>query len=554
MSNNEFVLNLLALLDKQRSKVRINADIKELEKAIRKIRIVGTLVKGNTKSELNQVIRQLEAQIRQIKIQAKIDNRQLNREINSALRNVSARDIQLNITSNGERLNEQVRRTVSQVREFVSRNPISVNIDLKREKLLNQLATFTNKHTKINESSYWLGEAERLRGVIEAVSNRDELRDATDQFQVFTTGVRATGYAAVSTTDRIRGMLSNIVKVGNYFGLAFVAVNKFRQSLGTLKTNDSILTEISKTSEMAASELQKLGDTSFQIASKYGQLSSSYLTAAQEMSRAGYENVDSMAELSTAAQGAGDMSAEVANQYIIATDKAYKMNGSIEALTETLDGANNITNNNAVSMTELSQGMSVVGSQAASSQMKVNETTAAIGTMIAVTQKSGSEMGNAFKGILMNLQQVTGEVEDGGDAIDEASLTKYEKACNELGVSLSTVKDGVVSLKEPMQILKELSEEYAKLDESDARRANLLSAVGGKYRANALNAILENYDLYEKMLDDYADGIGSMVSDTKHTVMKRSACCDILYQNIRDCKFNCVLSEIGMYNFTHSTS
>lgn len=116
MSNNEFVLNLLALLDKQRSKVRINADIKELEKAIRKIRIVGTLVKGNTKSELNQVIRQLEAQIRQIKIQAKIDNRQLNREINSALRNVSARDIQLNITSNGERLNEQVRRTVSQVR------------------------------------------------------------------------------------------------------------------------------------------------------------------------------------------------------------------------------------------------------------------------------------------------------------------------------------------------------------------------------------------------------------------------------------------------------
>ena len=23
---------------------------------------------------------------------------------------------------------------------------------------------------------------------------------------------------------------------------------------------------------------------------------------------------------------------------------------------------------------------------------------------------------------------------------------------------------------------------------------------------------------------------------------------------LRDCKFNCVLSEIGMYNFTHSTS
>lgn len=139
------------------------------------------------------------------------------------------------------------------------------------------------------------------------------------------------------------------------------------------------------------------------------------------------------------------------------------------------------TNNNAVNMTELAEGMSVVGSQAASSQMEVNEVTAAIGTMVAVTQKSGSEMGNAFKGILMNLQQVSGDVGDGEDIIDSDSLTKYEAACAQLGVSLKEVKDGVVSLKEPMQILKELSEEYTKLDESDAKRANLLSAVGGKY-------------------------------------------------------------------------
>ena len=211
------------------------------------------------------------------------------------------------------------------------------------------------------------------------------------------------------------------------------------------------------------------------------------------------------------------MTADLANSYIIATDKAYDMNGSIKELTRTLDGANNITNHNAVNMSELAEGMKVVGSQAASSQMSVEETTAAIGTLVAVTQQGGSEMGNAFKGILMNLRQVTGEVNDGGDVIDEESLTKYEKACENLGVSLTTVKDGVVSLKEPMQILKELSEEYTKLDESDAKRANLLTAVGGKYRANALNAILENYSTYEKMLQDYADGEGSMAEEAEKT-------------------------------------
>ena len=64
-----------------------------------------------------------------------------------------------------------------------------------------------------------------------------------------------------------------------------------------------------------------------------------------------------------------------------------------------------------------------------------------------------------------------------------------------------------------MQILKELSEAYTALDESDARRANLISAVGGKYRGNQLNALLENWSLYEKMLKDYAEGSGSALEE-----------------------------------------
>ena len=57
---NEFVLDLLALLDQQKSKTQINAQIKELEKSIRKLRLVGILAKGDTKNEVNQIIRQME--------------------------------------------------------------------------------------------------------------------------------------------------------------------------------------------------------------------------------------------------------------------------------------------------------------------------------------------------------------------------------------------------------------------------------------------------------------------------------------------------------------
>ena len=220
-----------------------------------------------------------------------------------------------------------------------------------------------------------------------------------------------------------------------------------------------------------------------------------------------------MSELSVAAQGAGDMTQELANKYIIATDKAYKLGGSVEKLTEVLDGSNYITNHNAVNMTELAEGMSIVGSQAASLGVEANQTTAVLGTMIATTQQSGSEMARAFRAILLNLQQVTDEEE----GITAEGLTKYEAACKALNVSLKETKNGITSLRDPMEVIKDLAEEYSKLDANDIRRTNLLSSVGGKLRANALNALLENYSMYEKMLKEYADGTGSMAAEAEKT-------------------------------------
>ena len=68
-----------------------------------------------------------------------------------------------------------------------------------------------------------------------------------------------------------------------------------------------------------------------------------------------------------------------------------------------------------------------------------------------------------------------------------------------------------------MQVLKELSIEYNKLSETDLKRTNLLNSVGGKLRANALNALLENYDMYSKMLEEYSQGTGSMAQEAEKT-------------------------------------
>lgn len=296
--------------------------------------------------------------------------------------------------------------------------------------------------------------------------------------------------------------------------LVMKVISETKQAMTELKEVNTLLTEISKANDKLTKEqLTQIADDGFDTASKYGKKVTDYLSGVQEASRAGYENAEAIAELSVAIQGAGDVTEDVANSYVIATDKAYKLGGSVEALTEVFDGTNKITNLNAVNMSELAEAMTIVGSTAASFGVEVDETTAAIATMSAVTQQSGSEVARAFRAILLNIRQVSDEEE----GIDAEGLTKYEKACNALGVSLKETKNGVLETRDAMDVLKELSEEYVKLDENDLRRTELLNSVGGKLRATQLDALLRNFDTYETMLQQYADGTGSMAREAEKT-------------------------------------
>lgn len=265
-------------------------------------------------------------------------------------------------------------------------------------------------------------------------------------------------------------------------------LSELKKSFSDLKEIDTYLTKIKNSNTMLSkSDLEQIGSLSFEAADKYGKAASIYLSSVQKAFDSGYKNATDIAELSLAAQNAGNLTSDLSDRYITAMDRAFKMNGSVKELSETLDGANNITNSNSVNMTELAEGLSIVSSHAAAAKMNAAETTAVIGTLISTTQNSGSEMGNAFIDILSNLQKMTGNIGDGQP------------------------------LMEPMQILKELSDQYTKLDESNPLRTDLLNSVGGSYGSEALNAILGNYGLYEKMLQDYANGGGTVAAEAENT-------------------------------------
>lgn len=294
--------------------------------------------------------------------------------------------------------------------------------------------------------------------------------------------------------------------------------NSIKESLSKavseLKDINTLLTEISKANEnLSKDDLASIGNHSFDIAAKYGKTAADYLTSVQTAFHSGYHNAEEIAELSLAAQSAGNITSELADRVITATDKAYQMNGSVTELTKALDGMNYIADRNAVNMTELSEGISIAGTAAASLGVNLDEATAALGTMLAETNQSSQEAANAFQTILLYIRQIT----DAEKGIDAEGLAEYENACNALTVSLKETKNGMLALRDPMEVLRDLSVEYNSLDNTDFRKTNLLNSVGGGTNAVLLDALLRQWDTYEAMLEQFEAGTGSMAAEAEKT-------------------------------------
>ena len=290
-------------------------------------------------------------------------------------------------------------------------------------------------------------------------------------------------------------------------------ISRTQDAIKELKQVDTLLTQIGTANDrLSRSDLTRIGNDAFTIAGKYGKSAADYLSAVQDALRAGYQNAEAIAELSLAAQSAGDMTADLASQMIAAADKAYGMNGSVSELTRALDGMSGIAGRHGIAMTELSDGMASAASTAASLGVGLDEMTAALGTMIDTTHQSGSETADAFRSILLSIRQITDE----SAGIDAEGLANYEAACNALNVKLKETKNGIISLRDPMTVLEELAAAYNSLDKNDSRRTALLDSVGSIPSAQ-LDALLSGWDTYESMLQQYADGTGSIAEKAEQT-------------------------------------
>ena len=223
------------------------------------------------------------------------------------------------------------------------------------KKLTAEINTYKDSNVKAMRSSKLTSNGKTFSQEIENMilqlshcANNDDFQKIAANFRNIKAEAKSLGLTGGTI---FTSLWANIKKFSSWMSMTTVVsafVMDVRNAVTELKEIDTILTEISKTSDLTTEALIKLGKTSFDTASKYGRKASDYLTGVQEMYRAGFQNAPEMSELSILAQAAGDLTTDSANDYLIATNSAYELGGAIKKLNDVLDGQNMIKFSHAI--------------------------------------------------------------------------------------------------------------------------------------------------------------------------------------------------------------
>lgn len=341
-------------------------------------------------------------------------------------------------------------------------------------------------------------------------------------------GATAFGEAFLNTSDKVQKGTKEMTEETNLLGDSFTnvylkmlqwqvmgtivskTIGAFRDAISTMKAVDDEMVTVRKVTGFTAEQMEELRDRAYETASAYGEAADEYLNSVAAFARAGYgEQADALAELATKTKLVGDTNAETAQQFLLSVDAAYQYKGDIDALTKVLDGANEIDNKYATSIEKLAEGLGTVAPVAAQAHVGIDELTAAIGTITAVTQRSGSEAARAFRALVLNIVGDTKTEIDEGVTWTTGEIAGLKDVIRQYAPAAYEAAKATGEVIDPMEAIGGLAQSMKDGLLTEQKLMEMVSDIGGKLRTSQLLALIQNWDMYQSMLKDYANAVGS---------------------------------------------
>lgn len=290
--------------------------------------------------------------------------------------------------------------------------------------------------------------------------------------------------------------------------ITMAALHKMQDALRIVYQNvveiDTAVTELRKVSEYTGKSLEEYMGRAAEQAQKLGVSISDYVNSTADWKRLGYsdEDAENLATYSTLLKNVGDNIDDVntSSSYLISTLQGFGL--LADQAEDVVNKIDAVANTQPVTAKDLGEILTR-SSAAMSAANNTLEETIALGTAANSVIQDADTVGTTLKSLSMYLRAAKSDAENAGIEVDGMANSVSELRSELKSLTGVDIMLDSKNFKSTYQIMKELSQVWSGL--SDVTQANVTEMIGGKRNANAVSAILNNFDVAESTMESAAN-------------------------------------------------
>lgn len=523
MGNNDFMLNIIAVLNKQLSKAQLKSDLKGIDNNL-SVKVIAKLATALSKKQLGDSLKQLNNLYVQVGTKFKTDKNTRNKllnEIEQLQKNLTELQLKVNVEKGAsQNAVGSVISAAKAAQKYADKTSITLDVEVRKEKAVNDILYIGQKYSKLFSNLSASQKYENLLNSAYSISDKSQLQEVRAQISAFTSELKANGLATESTGQKWRKLIDRAKELFSAASIIRTVFVQAKQAVSTTIGLDKVYTDLVKVNdELNRNDYADYLSRCNQKAQELATTQKALIEGATEFSKSGYHlsTSDALTEKSTILSNVGDMSASDSAKAIISGVQAYD---AVDGYTDVVDKAqalidkyNEIGNTASITTAEIAQGVQKVGSVFADSNTSVDEFIA----LLSAGNRQFQDADNLSLGLrtaALRIRGCTSELEMMNEET-EGVYTSASKLAEKIEGLTNVNGTGGVKILEAdgetfrsiYDIFLDISKVYKDMSDTDA--SALLELIAGKNRASAISATLNNMSEAEEILQNSLNAAGS---------------------------------------------
>lgn len=397
---------------------------------------------------------------------------------------------------------EKAQRKIQKFRDSSSQENAETQAIIRISNLQSQLHDYLEKFPKVEKKLS--SQVTALRDGLAAPNASRNVKELSQQMAELRARAKSMGLETENLIDRFENLFGQHLSTM----ITMAALHKMQEALGVIYQNvvdiDTAMTELRKVTNLTSEEYDKFMDRASIQAQKLGVSISDIINSTADWSRLGYspEDAENLATYSTLLKNVGDGIDDVntSSSYLISTLQGFGLLASdAEDIVNKIDA---VANTQPVTANDLGEILTRSSAAMAAANNTLEETIA-LGTAANAVIQDADSVGTVLKTLSMYLRASKTDAEAAGIEVDGMADSVSKLRSELLSLTGVDVMADNKNFKSTYQIMKELSEVWGSL--SDVTQANVTEKLAGKRNANAVSAILSNFDVAESAMESAAN-------------------------------------------------